>query len=303
MGAVGTALSLPSPWDVARGTCCRVPKVSGHQLAPGQGRDAGGLQPLRVPAVSVAGSVSAGRGRPGSPSLSRPRLPAPLLQGLSSRRLPAGGKAGNAAPAPGQPPHDESDRKTEPHSSVSDLVNSLTSEMLMVGGWGALGLGVSTLGIQPSQLFPAPSTSAPARPRPLCQVSVGRADAARTCPPGWHEGASGAGHVRDALSGGIWLIGAPVPRDEWRRARSRRKRWGQREAGQRLMSPDSWRGWGLGDGARVPASPRHCAHPPPLSPSCSSPQAPRMTRATKASAGRTWAASSSASATTSRSPP
>ncbi|NXS90050.1 SYT7 protein, partial [Erpornis zantholeuca] len=78
------------------------------------------------------GSISAGRGRPGRPSLSRPRLPAPLLQGLSSRRLPAGGKAGNAAPAPGQPPHDESDRKTEPHSSVSDLVNSLTSEMLML---------------------------------------------------------------------------------------------------------------------------------------------------------------------------
>ncbi|NXH24536.1 SYT7 protein, partial [Myiagra hebetior] len=48
------------------------------------------------------------------------------------KRLPAAGKAGNAAPAPGQPPHDESDRKTEPHSSVSDLVNSLTSEMLML---------------------------------------------------------------------------------------------------------------------------------------------------------------------------
>uniref|UniRef100_A0A8C3NDB2 Synaptotagmin-7 n=1 Tax=Geospiza parvula TaxID=87175 RepID=A0A8C3NDB2_GEOPR len=49
-----------------------------------------------------------------------------------SLKLPAAGKAGNAAPAPGQPPHDESDRKTEPHSSVSDLVNSLTSEMLML---------------------------------------------------------------------------------------------------------------------------------------------------------------------------
>ncbi|XP_051632949.1 synaptotagmin-7 isoform X5 [Manacus candei] len=47
-------------------------------------------------------------------------------------KLPAGGKAVNTAPVPGQPPHDESDRKTEPHSSVSDLVNSLTSEMLML---------------------------------------------------------------------------------------------------------------------------------------------------------------------------
>ncbi|XP_021411639.1 synaptotagmin-7 isoform X3 [Lonchura striata] len=51
---------------------------------------------------------------------------------MKSFLLPAGGKAGNAAPAPGQPPLDESDRKTEPHSSVSDLVNSLTSEMLML---------------------------------------------------------------------------------------------------------------------------------------------------------------------------
>lgn len=47
----------------------------------------------------------------------------------------------NTAPVPGQTPHDESDRRTEPRSSVSDLVNSLTSEMLMVrragdGLWG-----------------------------------------------------------------------------------------------------------------------------------------------------------------------
>ncbi|NXI42609.1 SYT7 protein, partial [Galbula dea] len=54
----------------------------------------------------------------------------PNAQG--DKRLPAGSKAVNTAPAPGQPPHDESDRKTEPHSSVSDLVNSLTSEMLML---------------------------------------------------------------------------------------------------------------------------------------------------------------------------
>ncbi|NXP14919.1 SYT7 protein, partial [Thinocorus orbignyianus] len=54
----------------------------------------------------------------------------PNAQG--DKRLPAGGKAVNTAPVPGQPPQDESDRKTEPHSSVSDLVNSLTSEMLML---------------------------------------------------------------------------------------------------------------------------------------------------------------------------
>uniref|UniRef100_A0A8C3J023 Synaptotagmin-7 n=1 Tax=Calidris pygmaea TaxID=425635 RepID=A0A8C3J023_9CHAR len=54
----------------------------------------------------------------------------PNAQG--DKRLPTGGKAVNTAPVPGQPPQDESDRKTEPHSSVSDLVNSLTSEMLML---------------------------------------------------------------------------------------------------------------------------------------------------------------------------
>ncbi|XP_058162170.1 synaptotagmin-7 [Dasypus novemcinctus] len=48
------------------------------------------------------------------------------------KRLPAGGKAVNTAPVPGQTPHDESDSRTEPRSSVSDLVNSLTSEMLML---------------------------------------------------------------------------------------------------------------------------------------------------------------------------
>lgn len=37
MGAAGTALSLPPPWDVVKGTCCRALKVPGHQLAPGAG--------------------------------------------------------------------------------------------------------------------------------------------------------------------------------------------------------------------------------------------------------------------------
>ncbi|XP_049635584.1 synaptotagmin-7 isoform X3 [Suncus etruscus] len=49
-----------------------------------------------------------------------------------SLKLPPGGKAVNTAPVPGQTPHDESDRRTETRSSVSDLVNSLTSEMLML---------------------------------------------------------------------------------------------------------------------------------------------------------------------------
>ncbi|XP_044281632.1 synaptotagmin-7 isoform X3 [Varanus komodoensis] len=47
-------------------------------------------------------------------------------------KLPTGGKVVNTAPVPGQTQHEESDHKTEPRSSVSDLVNSLTSEMLML---------------------------------------------------------------------------------------------------------------------------------------------------------------------------
>ncbi|XP_010631326.1 synaptotagmin-7 isoform X4 [Fukomys damarensis] len=49
-----------------------------------------------------------------------------------SLKLPTGGKAVDTALVLGQTPHDESDRRTEPHSSVSDLANSLTSEMLML---------------------------------------------------------------------------------------------------------------------------------------------------------------------------
>ncbi|XP_021107422.1 synaptotagmin-7 isoform X13 [Heterocephalus glaber] len=51
---------------------------------------------------------------------------------LNLSKLPAGGKAVDTALVPGQTPHDESDRRTEPRSSVSDLANSLTSEMLML---------------------------------------------------------------------------------------------------------------------------------------------------------------------------
>lgn len=40
----------------------------------------------------------------------------------------------NTTPVQGQVSQDDLDRRTEPRSSVSDLVNSLTSEMLMVSG-------------------------------------------------------------------------------------------------------------------------------------------------------------------------
>lgn len=105
---------------------------------------------------------------PGKPFAVSPsaRRPSPLRRCLSFPRLPAGGKAVNTAPAPGQPPLDESDRKTEPHSSVSDLVNSLTSEMLMVGAWGSAGtashpghcLGVSSHSPGSSRTLLVPQT-------------------------------------------------------------------------------------------------------------------------------------------------
>lgn len=80
--------------------------------------EAGSLEKFLLPA------------RPMVPSSAHPQ---PMLIGSPPPpRLPAGGKAVNTAPVPGQTPHDESDRRTEPRSSVSDLVNSLTSEMLMV---------------------------------------------------------------------------------------------------------------------------------------------------------------------------
>ncbi|XP_038663617.1 synaptotagmin-7-like isoform X5 [Scyliorhinus canicula] len=49
-----------------------------------------------------------------------------------SLKLPTGNKSVNTTPVQGQGPQDDSDRRTEPRSSVSDLVNSLTSEMLML---------------------------------------------------------------------------------------------------------------------------------------------------------------------------
>lgn len=307
MGAVGTGLSLPSPWDVARGTCCRALKVPGHQLAPGPGPGcwwaAATACPGSVPRapaqprLSIRWERAPGTPLAASPSAPGPSPPRPLFPQVAGRW--EGWECGTGAGAAAA-------RRVRPQDGAALLrlrPGQLPDQRDAHGGWVG---GVRRVWGSPWSASHPPGSSLRhprARPCPLCQVPVGRADAPRTCPPGWHEGASGAGHVRDALSGGIWLIGAPVPRDEWRRARSRRKRWGWQGAGERLMSPDSWQGWGRRDRGRVPISPQGCAHPPSLLPSRSSPRAPRMTRATKASAGRTWAASSSASATTSRSPP
>ncbi|XP_053305712.1 synaptotagmin-7 isoform X1 [Spea bombifrons] len=48
------------------------------------------------------------------------------------KRLPSGTKTSNAAGPQGQAQQDEGERKNDQRSSVSDLVNSLTSEMLML---------------------------------------------------------------------------------------------------------------------------------------------------------------------------
>ncbi|XP_041445870.1 synaptotagmin-7 isoform X2 [Xenopus laevis] len=48
------------------------------------------------------------------------------------KRLHTGGKTTSATGVPGQAQPEDPDRKTDQHSSVSDLVNSLTSEMLML---------------------------------------------------------------------------------------------------------------------------------------------------------------------------
>ncbi|KAM5138349.1 synaptotagmin-7 isoform 3-T3 [Mantella aurantiaca] len=51
---------------------------------------------------------------------------------LSRTKVPPGTKTTNTTVVPGQAQPDEADRKTDQRSSVSDLVNSLTSEMLML---------------------------------------------------------------------------------------------------------------------------------------------------------------------------
>ncbi|XP_075693755.1 synaptotagmin-7 isoform X2 [Rhinoderma darwinii] len=51
---------------------------------------------------------------------------------MKSFLLPAGAKTTNTTVVPGQAQPDESDKKADQRSSVSDLVNSLTSEMLML---------------------------------------------------------------------------------------------------------------------------------------------------------------------------
>ncbi|KAM4017111.1 synaptotagmin-7 isoform 1-T1 [Anomaloglossus baeobatrachus] len=48
------------------------------------------------------------------------------------KRLPAGAKTTNTSVVPGQAQPEEGDKKADQRSSVSDLVNSLTSEMLML---------------------------------------------------------------------------------------------------------------------------------------------------------------------------
>ncbi|XP_054226434.1 synaptotagmin-7 isoform X10 [Homo sapiens] len=97
-----------------------------------------GVVKPQSPGVEAARRMGPGHGSPGKTRCPRGleyRSCRPAGDGSCwglQRRLPAGGKAVNTAPVPGQTPHDESDRRTEPRSSVSDLVNSLTSEMLML---------------------------------------------------------------------------------------------------------------------------------------------------------------------------
>lgn len=104
-----------------------------HTGADGRGGSRPPVDKNTVPAGLQAALPGAGSG----PAARCPAPPATARLAHSdppAPRLPAGGKAVNTTPVPSQTPHDESDRRTEPRSSVSDLVNSLTSEMLMVRG-------------------------------------------------------------------------------------------------------------------------------------------------------------------------
>uniref|UniRef100_A0A8I3WD03 Synaptotagmin-7 n=1 Tax=Callithrix jacchus TaxID=9483 RepID=A0A8I3WD03_CALJA len=115
---------------LAGGPRSPAPLLGAARAAPALGPAPGG-RPAPCPAAAAAEQHAAAGGseEPGGNRLRGDHVPGP---GGCQPRLPAGGKAVNTAPVPGQTPHDESDRRTEPHSSVSDLVNSLTSEMLML---------------------------------------------------------------------------------------------------------------------------------------------------------------------------
>lgn len=127
-----------------------------------------------------------------------------LGHSFSLCRLPAGGKAVNTAPVPGQTQQDESDRKTEPHSSVSDLVNSLTSEMLMVGP----GVGRSSaVGLAAPPLVAACWLRPPSRGHDGCAV---RRDLANWCSrsAGAEPGVSrGDAHGWEMMGDGRWEMG------------------------------------------------------------------------------------------------
>lgn len=192
-GSTGRTNRPHRPGPLCAGRLGGLQRVARSRRWHSPGRPCSPALPASQLAASIEGwhgpgAASTRRGGPGEPLAVSPSAlgPSSLRRCLSFPRLPAGSKAVNTAPVPGQPPHDESDRKTEPRSSVSDLVNSLTSEMLMVGGWGAPETGspgmashpghrpgVSSRPLPPPQPFPTlalghkhPGTSQPAQPSP-----------------------------------------------------------------------------------------------------------------------------------------
>lgn len=273
---------------------------------PGEGltcAPAPGWHHQGCPQPAVGGRHHRSPALPGSSPPGRPRLrasprgpPGPALgRCFSFPRLPAGGKAVNTAPVPGQTQNDESDRKTEPRSSVSDLVNSLTSEMLMVGAPGGQGhrplsLARAHLGIPSHPPRQSQPTLLSPRHGERCRGRDGRAvrrDLANCCSP------SPRSRARSHPRGRLWLR-----RERLMPADSCRRRAGDAGArGPAVVVAPAWHG-----AAKTAPSEASATHHP-FSPRRSSHRAPRTTRATMAPAGRTWAASSSASATTSRSPP
>lgn len=153
--------------------------------------------------------------------------------GLPAPRLPAGGKAVNTTPVPSQTPHDESDRRTEPRSSVSDLVNSLTSEMLMVRGRVGRGgaraevggrVGAVRAGRDPAwspallsrwplvPQFPHLSSENMKAPRPPVSLWTEQGLRKATCVGGFQGPGGKASGQRTWAEGALPLSGSPVSR-------------------------------------------------------------------------------------------
>lgn len=169
-------LSLPSPWDVARGTCCRALKVPGHQLALGSGPGCwqaaatacpcGVRQALAQPRLSLRWQRAPGKPLAVSPSAPGPSPPRPLFLQVAGRW--EGWECGTGTGAAAA-------RRVRPQDGAALLrlrPGQLPDQRDAHGGWvGCAGFGglharYPTLPALPCAIRKRSGTSLPAVPSP-----------------------------------------------------------------------------------------------------------------------------------------